>query len=459
MIQAIKRATLRKIINLAATASDENLIRAVKLGKRFLIRDPDTKRQADAIIEAFKSKHPAIQLVKEAFRRASPNVKKKMVENFFVNAGIIGVKQKRKLEKKLGFRLPFFFVISPSAKCNLKCVGCYASEYSMDETLPYEEVDRILTEAKQLGIYFITISGGEPFVYPGILDLFKKHNDMEFQVYTNGTLINKELARKLAELGNVAPAISVEGLEKETDLRRGKGVFKKVMEAMDNLKEAGVIFGFSATPTKKNSEVIMSDEFFDLMIAKGASFGWFFQYIPIGRKPDVSLMSTPEQRNKLRLKVNEVRNTKPIFLGDFWNDGQFVGGCMAGARPGGYFHINCQGNVEPCVFFQFSVDNIKGKKLVDVIQSPFFKAIQEAQPYCDNKNLLTPCAIIDNPEVSRFLVEKYGAKPSYNGSYDIVRDKNVKKHLDDYSKKMKKMTDSLWENDISKHHKHWKDKK
>jgi len=162
-------------------------------------------------------------------------------------------------------------------------------------------------------------------------------------------------------LGNAAPAISIEGFEKETDARRGEGTFKRIMEAMDNLRNAGVPFGFSATPTKLNIETLMSDEFIDLMIEKGCSIGWFFQYVPIGRKPDVSLMATPEQRFRLRRRSIEIRNTKPIFIGDFWNDGPYVGGCICGARQAGYFHINCHGDVEPCVFLQFSVDNIKDK--------------------------------------------------------------------------------------------------
>jgi hypothetical protein len=179
--------------------------------------------------------------------------------------------------------------------------------------------------------------------------------------------------------------------------------------------------------------------------------------VPIGKKPDVSLMATPEQRSKLRTRVLEVRNTKPIFIGDFWNDGPCVRGCIAGARPAGYFHINCNGGVEPCVFLQFSVDNIKNKKLIDVIQSPFFKAIQKEQPYCKNKNLLTPCALIDNPKVLRKLVKEHNAKPSYEGGESVINDPKITQFLDKYSKKYKKITDPIWKKDKKHKHIHWKD--
>ncbi|OQA43469.1 MAG: Cyclic pyranopterin monophosphate synthase [Parcubacteria group bacterium ADurb.Bin305] len=454
----VKKRAITRVVDLTLNLSDENLVKIINIAEKSFIKDKSILVYTEQIKKAFQEKSPAVKLVRNTLNKLSPQSRKGLIENFFINAMINGRQEQAKLRKKLGFGLPWFFVISPSARCNLNCIGCYAGEYQKHEGLTFEEVDRILTEAKQLGIYFVTISGGEPYFWPPLLKIFQKHHDMYFQTYTNGTLLDKEMAKKLAKLGNVAPAISIEGLEKETDARRGKGVFQKVMQAMDNLKEAGVMFGFSATPTKLNAETLMSDEFIDLMIEKGCSFGWFFQYVPIGRKPDVSLMATPEQRNKLRAKTVEFRTTKPIFIGDFWNDGPYVGGCLAGARPGGYFHINCNGDVEPCVFVQFAVDNIKNKKLIDVIQSPFFKAIQEAQPYCKNKNLLSPCILIDNPWVLREIVKQYKAQPSYNSSYEVISDPKICQFLDKYSEKYKKITDPLWENSLNAKYKDWKER-
>ena len=130
-----------------------------------------------------------------------------------------------------------------------------------------------------------------------MLDIYKKHHDAVFMIYTNGTFIDKNMASKLQELGNVAPAISVEGFKKETDQRRGEGVWEKVMQAMDNCKEARLIYSFSITPTRHNTEIVYSDELMKLLTEeKGCPFGWYFTYIPIGKNPDVNLMQTPEQR-------------------------------------------------------------------------------------------------------------------------------------------------------------------
>lgn len=452
----IKRKALKRIFLLLRNLSPETLLRMVSLGERLFIKEKEVAGKASGIKRVLKENKAATKLVINTLNSLSKTCREKFVENFFINAGILGSQQRYKIEKELGFGLPWFFVISPTARCNLNCKGCYAGEYSKQDDLPTEEVDRLLTEAKELSMYFMTISGGEPFVWPSLLEMFKKHNDIFFQIYTNGTLITDEVAKKLSELGNVALAISVEGFEKETDDRRGQGVFKRVMQAMDNLKERGVLFGFSATCTKHNSELLSSDELVDFYIDKGCRFGWYFQYVPIGKKPDISLMSTPEQRNNLRLRIAEMRAQKPIFFGDFWNDGPWVRGCIAGGRSGGYFHVNCQGNVEPCVFLQFFVDNIKGKKIVDVLRSPFFRAFQEAQPYCKNQNLLSPCALIDNPQVLRDIVKKYGAKPSYPGGDAVITDPEVTKFLDNYAKEYKKIVDPVWEKEFAHRFKCWK---
>jgi len=454
---ALRQKSIEQILNLAETLSTKNLIRAIQIGEKTIITHPEMKRLAGLLKESLKKETPTVTLARNVLSRLSPNCRKKLIEVFFINAAVISRQIQKEIWDKEGITLPWFFVISPTARCNLRCIGCYAGGYSQKDDLPFEEIDRILTEAKDLGIYFITISGGEPFIRQDLLELYEKHNDMYFLAYTNGTLIDEKMAKRLSELGNVAPGISVEGFKEETDQRRGDGVYEKVIAAMDNLREAGVPFGFSATPTRLNSDVIMSDEFLDFYIDKGCFFGWYFQYIPIGRNPDVSLMATPEQRNHLRERLVEIRETKPIFIGDFWNDGPVVGGCIAGARPHGYFHINCQGDVEPCVFFQFSVDNIKGKKLIDVIQSDFFKAIQDVQPYNENKNLMAPCAIIDNPEKLREVVQKYNAKPSYPGVDSLINNKELMEFLDNDSKEFKKLTEPIWENELSKRHKCWKD--
>ncbi|MBW2993139.1 radical SAM protein [Candidatus Woesearchaeota archaeon] len=436
------RQTIKHGANKLFSLSDKNLIRFAKLTEK-VAREKEAKI-VRKLTEKWEQKHPYTLLVKRLFKELNKNCANKLTTNLIYNALIVGKKRGKELQKEYDMVIPQFLLFCPTMCCNLRCVGCSAGEYTQKDDLDFETMDRVIREAKELGMYFFTISGGEPYMWPHLLKIFEKHNDCYFQTYTNGTLITKGVAKKLAELGNVAPAISVEGYEKETDARRGKGIHNKALQAMENLKEAGVMFGFSATPTRCNSDLLCSDEFIDYYIGKGCYFGWFFQYIPIGLKPDVNLMATPKQRNKLRQKVNEWRNTKPVFLGDFWNDGCYVDGCLAGARSGGYLNINHKGDVEPCGFVHFAVDNIKNKSLKQVLKSDFFNAIRRRQPYDKDGNLLIPCMIIDNPQILRDVVKETGAYPTHPGADDVIKNPEVIKHLDKYSKEMKMIADKEW---------------
>jgi MoaA/NifB/PqqE/SkfB family radical SAM enzyme len=153
-------------------------------------------------------------------------------------------------------------------RCNLHCLGCYAGNYPQKDKLSYETIDQILKDAKTMGIYMVTVSGGEPFFREDLLDLFASHNDIYFQVFTNGTLIDTTLAKKISQLGNIAPVISCEGFEEETDHRRGRGTFKKICQAMDNLKEAGVIFGFSTVPALITTQLCLRKNITDFLLRR-----------------------------------------------------------------------------------------------------------------------------------------------------------------------------------------------
>jgi len=429
---------ISEIMSLLPKFSTKNVIRMINIGEK-LTHDPEYKHNAKRLRELFEQGHPAAILIKDVLNRLSPNAREKLIRNLFINAFLTGINRRKQILEEEGFQPPQFIVISPTMRCNLKCPGCYAGEYEQDVGLPFELIDRILTECKELGMYFNTMSGGEVFTRKDIFDIWKKHDDMYFQVYTNGTMINEKVADKLAELGNVAPMISLEGFEKETDERRGKGTFARIMKAMDLLRERGLVFGASITETRENMDIIGSYEFVDMVIEKGALVMWYFQYIPIGRFPSVDIMPTPAQRDWLRRRIQEIRDSRPIFIGDFWNDGPYVKGCIAGGRE--YLHINSNGDVEPCVFTHFAVDNIKDKSLKEVINSPFMRGIRKLQPY--RENLLTPCMIIDNPEILRRVVNEFHARPTHEGAETIIT--RLADDLDKYAREYRRYADPAWE--------------
>ncbi len=349
------------------------------------------------------------------------------------------LKKREAFIKQYGVRPLSFLVISPSMRCNLRCYGCYAGEYTKADDLSWETLNRVVGEARDMGVVFIVVSGGEPFFSENVMRMWEENPDISFLVYTNGTLIDEAMAKRLAKLGNVYPAISVEGFGAETDARRGKGTHDRILAAMENLRREGVLFGFSATVVQANNDLVSSPEFVDYYADKGAFLGWYFNYIPIGRQPDLSLMPTPEQRVARWQRLRELRKTKPILLADFWCDGALAGGCIAGGRS--YLHINSNGDAEPCVFAHFAADNVKDKTLAEVMLSPLFNGIRARQPY--SPNLLRPCMIIDNPDVLRSVVAEGGAHPTHAGAETILAP-GLSGHLDDYARRYAGLADPVW---------------
>lgn len=396
--------------------------------------------------------------------RISPTVRKAILEIFVGNV-LLGEKERQApFIEKYGFEPPLFVTISPEKRCNLRCRGCYAGSSATEAaTLDYNIMNRVITETNQeWGSHFAVISGGEPLLYKSrgkdILDLYREHSNMYFMMYTNGTLINEKMAERMAEVGNITPAISVEGLEKETDERRGKGVFKRILKAFENLRKVGVPFGVSLTATRHNADLVVSDELIDFYFEEqGAIYGWIFQYMPIGRCFTLDLMVTPEQRLRMFEREQYLVRERKVFLADFWNSGPIANGCISAGRSGGYFYIDWNGNVTPCVFFPYSTHNIidvyaNGGNLNTILNSPFFKAIRNWQqtysymkPAHEVGNQIIPCAIRDHYRFARRAIEHFGARPIDKDAEEALKDKNYYIGLVDYNKKVEELTQDIWE--------------
>jgi MoaA/NifB/PqqE/SkfB family radical SAM enzyme len=368
-----------------------------------------------------------------------PNVLKKLLINYFVNSGMVGEPLKDELAKKNDCSIPWAILMDPTSACNLKCTGCWAAEYNKTDSMSYEVLDRIITEGKELGIYMYIYSGGEPMVRKAdILKLCEKHSDCMFLTFTNATLIDEEFAKEAQKAGNLLFAISVEGSREETDFRRGEGTYDKVMKGMDILKKYGLGFGFSSCYTRKNVETIGSDAYTDFMIEKGCKFGWYFTYIPIGKDAVMDLVATPEQREYMYRRVRKMRTEKPIFLMDFWNDGEYVQGCIAGTKN--YIHINSNGDVEPCAFIHYSNVNIKNTSLLEALKSPIFREYRKHQPF--NKNHLRPCPLLDNPQMLKEMVHNSNAHSTQPIDKEEVDDLTAK--CMPIAEKWAPVADKLW---------------
>lgn len=385
---------------------EQNIPRIVDILAPFARREDMKRILATGKNVMTEAGNPYRGLILRVFREVSPHVRRKFVSNFVINAGMTGVDTAQALRIVHNCNIPFAILMDPTSACNLHCKGCWAAEYDKTDSMEYELLDRIIREGKELGVYFYIYSGGEPTMRKkDLIRLAEVHHDCIFLAFTNGTLVDRDFARELARVGNFALAFSIEGFEEATDFRRGTGTYRKVVEGMHNMKEAGAPFGFSACYHAKNTEAVGSEAFLDFLIDQGCMFGWYFTYMPLGKDADTSLLASPEQREYMFHFVRKMRGTKPIFLLDFWNDGQYVNGCIAGGRN--YLHINAAGDVEPCAFIHYSNVNIRNVSLLEALKSPLFMQYRAHQPF--NQNHLRPCPLLDNPGALAEMVKASGA--------------------------------------------------
>ena len=404
---------------------------------------PNHKEEIDAVRKFLDDKDSNwYKYTVKLLNRTDKNIIKTLGINFFVNSGLKGIPKQKKLEEKYDINIPWAILMDPTEACNLRCVGCWAGQYK-PHNLSFEVMDKICTEAEEMGIYFIVLSGGEPTVrMKDIIKLAEKHKNQVFHLFTNGTLIDEGIINEVKRVGNITFAVSINGFRENNDAIRGKGTFDKIMKTMDLMRENGVIFGYSTVYARTNVEEVSSDEFVDMLIEKGAAFAWYFTYIPIGRDPDINFMVTPDQRKYMYERINYIRSNKELFAIDFWNDGEFSGGCIAGGRR--YLHINAAGEVEPCAFIHYSNVNINEVSLLEALQSPIMKSYRKRQPF--NQNNLRPCPLIDNPEKLLEIVRESNAKHTENSEKSHIE--NLYDDLSVVAENWGKIADKIWNEKI-----------
>ena len=413
-----KAFVVRRVLNYMDSNPDENIPKILNWMEKH-DKGGTVTNQVHAVRDALNDPYSNwSRLTRSLWRDIDKGVRRTLFENFVINASMIGTPRQLKAIETNDCNIPWAILMDPTSACNLHCIGCWAAEYGNKLNLSLEELDSIIQQGKAMGTYFYIYSGGEPLVRKkDIITLCERHPDCAFLAFTNATLIDEAFADEMLRVKNFAPAISVEGFEDATDSRRGAGTYQAVSRAMEILKRKRLLFGISCCYTSANTEVIGSEEFFDTMIEKGAKFAWFFTYMPVGADAVPELLVTPTQREFMYRQIRQFRKTKPLFTMDFWNDGEFVGGCIAGGRA--YLHINANGDIEPCAFIHYSDSNIREKTLLEAYRSPLFQAYRKAQPF--NENMLRPCPLLDNPTRLVEIVESSGAASTDMQNPETVR--------------------------------------
>jgi MoaA/NifB/PqqE/SkfB family radical SAM enzyme len=284
--------------------------------------------------------------------------------------GLAGFAKFQKRKKK-GEVFPAFQFISITNECNLNCQGCWVSKGEKGSTLEIAQIHKIIDDSKKYGSYFFGILGGEPLMYKALLEIFKAHPDCYFQLFTNGTLLNDSMAENLRNCANVTPLISFEGNEQIADIRRGSNqVFRKTVQAIETSVKHKLITGVAISVCKSNIEMALSEEFINMLHAKGVIYLWYYIYRPSGENPCYELALSPEEIQRLRIFLVEGRTKYPLVLIDsYWGaDGE----PFCPAAEGLSHHISPDGEIEPCPVIQFACDHISTNDLKTVYENSVF---------------------------------------------------------------------------------------
>ena len=338
---------------------------------------------------------------------------KRLLWKLFWNMGLKGMLsvQRHKARLKRGEYFPPFLYVSIINSCNLRCQGCWVDVAAKQEIIQPEAFHKLVKEARQMGNSFFGIVGGEPFMHPHLLDMLAEHPDCYFQIFTNGQFITDERAKRMRQLGNISPLISVEGTQIVSDERRGrKDVLSKTLEGLQNCLKNKVLTGVCTSLCKTNIDDLLTDKWVDRLIEMGVMYTWFHVYRPMGPKPNPDLCLTSEQAVQARKFVVETRATKPIVVIDAYYDGE--GQALCPAATGISHHINPWGDIEPCPIVQFSTESIHSKKdsrslRQKFVQSQFLKEFREL-----SQQTTRGCIVLERPDLLKNLIEKHSATDS-----------------------------------------------
>lgn len=315
-----------------------------------------------------------------------------------------------------GVRVPPFLVLSVTSKCNLRCAGCYAGAVGTVTNAPAKpglslrDWYGIVDEAVRLGVMAFMIAGGEPFLLPGIVNLFRDHPDRLFLVFTNGTALQPSDYEILKSCSNTVVVVSLEGDRDLTDLRRGRGVYEKAFGSLDRLQAAGVLTGLAVTVGAGNIAYWSEPRNIDGLIAHSGPLAMFIEEIPAAGSItgcDSGSLMTAEQRAHFREVVVAYRDrlTGGAFIIHSPGDEETLGGCVSAGR--GFAHVNPSGDVTACPVSALATHNVRTSNLREALASPLFAMIRE------NAHLLEteghPCGLSAHAEELESMAKDLGA--------------------------------------------------
>jgi len=274
--------------------------------------------------------------------------------------------------------------------CNFRCLYCYASDNTVHRNeLSREEFFDLINQAGELGARKMIILGGEPMLYPHIMEMirFIRNRDMEVELFTNGTNITREKAQELYDLGvRVVLKMNTFDEKIQNTLSGRKGAYIQIHEAFKNLKLAGYpsadrFMGISTVICQQNIEELpkMWEWLRDQNIAP-----YFEMITPQGGAKEHNMLEVDSRQVEALFKrISKIDRNK---YGHHWDPKPpLVGGeCL---RHQFSCAVNSEGNVQPCVGVTIPIGNVRKQKLKDILKDS--EVVQDLKRYTET--IKGPC--------------------------------------------------------------------
>jgi MoaA/NifB/PqqE/SkfB family radical SAM enzyme len=325
--------------------------------------------------------HPVNESIRGVFRDAMVLREPKLLPFLTLTYLRQKAASRRRLEwEEAGLHVPPFMILSVTERCNLACKGCYAQAHGRQgaEELSGERLERLFCEAEELGISLVILAGGEPLLRRDLLELTASHPQIVFPLFTNGTMIDDEVVAALRGQRHVVPIVSIEGLEQETDERRGEGVYGTVIGKLDALRAAGIFSGVSLTVTYRNLDLVTSRDFVKGIVGHGSRLLFYIEYVAV-REGIEELELTPGQREKLERRLRELHAEREALFVSFPGDEKRYGGCLAAGR--GFVHVSASGLLEPCPLAPYSDSSLRELPLREALRSELLRKIRGSREH------------------------------------------------------------------------------
>jgi MoaA/NifB/PqqE/SkfB family radical SAM enzyme len=315
-----------------------------------------------------------------------------------------------KNQEKLKTPIPYSCVLSVTWKCNLHCVGCYANNYPKHNQMNILEIESVISQCCDLGTYIFIVVGGEPLLIPELVETMAKYTNAIFFMFTNGIKLTEEKILELKKAKHIIPIISIEGDADFINYRRGEGMGGSIDATLKRLKKHKIVFGISSMVTHENLHEVLTTEWINKIWTYGAKFGFIIDYIPFPHNMDENLVLTTGDIDFKIEKIEELNEKSNITLFNFPENEYKQKGCKSAGS--GFIHVNANGNVEPCPFSHYAVDNIRDKPILEILKSDFFAQLRSEFQHKENEH--QTCMLFAHDEKVREIAKATSAFSTEN---------------------------------------------